>query len=309
MFGVLLIYARELDAFDDTEVGLLEDLGDTISFGMESLAARRERADAMCALERAHEELEERVQQRTQELLIAKEAAESADRIKSAFLATMSHELRTPLNSIIGFTGILVQGLAGDLNAEQKKQLGMVQSSAQHLLALINDVLDLSKIEAGQLTLAHDRFDLRELVSRALGTIRPMADRKGVHLETQVDPTVGDFLGDRRRVEQVLLNLLSNAVKFTESGEVSVHVTRMPGAIQVAVRDTGIGIPSVHRRSLFEPFFQIDSGIARRHEGSGLGLSICRRLVELMGGTIEVSSTPGEGSVFTFTVALEQVSP
>jgi signal transduction histidine kinase/sensor domain CHASE-containing protein len=308
-YGVLLIYAAEADAFDDTEIGLLADLGQSISYGIEALTAREERAAAILALERSRSELESRVAARTRELQVAKDAAECADRIKSAFLATMSHELRTPLNSIIGFTGILLQGLAGPLNAEQRRQLGMVQSSSHHLLALINDVLDISKIEAGQLALSPEPFDLKASVARVVESVRTGAERKGLRLSSNIAPTVGILHGDRRRVEQILLNLLSNAIKFTDHGEISLEVSTKAQQLEVTVRDTGIGIAADEIPELFQPFHQIETGLARRHEGTGLGLSICRRLIELMRGTIAVSSKPGVGSVFGFTIPCELEHP
>jgi sensor domain CHASE-containing protein/GAF domain-containing protein len=179
VFGVLLIYAAEPDAFDNTEIELLEDLGNTILHGMAALQLQSERDDAMTALETARTELERRVKERTQELQVAKDAAESADHLKTSFLSTMSHELRTPLNSIIGFTGILLEGLAGELNPEQSKQLRMVQTSAQRLLALITEVLDISKIEAGQLTLASESISVQDVVQGAVASIKPAAARKG----------------------------------------------------------------------------------------------------------------------------------
>jgi signal transduction histidine kinase len=271
----------------------------------------RERRQTEAALERVRDELEIRVAQRTEELsaknrelLRAKERAESADLIKSAFLATMSHELRTPLNSIIGFTGILVQGLAGPLNTEQSKQLGMVQNSARHLLALINDVLDISKIEAGQLQVKLEPIDLLLSVEKVVLAMEPMARKKGLQLGLQSDPEISLVRGDARRIEQVLMNLLSNAIKFTEHGEVMVRCSGKAGYAEVSVEDTGIGIRPEDYETLFRPFQQIDSGLTRKHEGTGLGLSICKRLLDLMGGTIHFESRPGKGSIFTVILPL-----
>lgn len=249
--------------------------------------------------------LERRVERRTRELAEAKERAESADRLKSSFLATMSHELRTPLNSIIGFTGILLQHLAGPLTPEQDKQLGMVQKSARHLLVLINDVLDLSKIEAGQLPLAPSAFALRETIQKTVEIVRPLAARQGLSLELDFEPGSDRVYADERRVEQVLLNLLSNAVKFTESGGIRVRTRGVAGFCRIEVVDTGIGIPTEALTTLFRPFHQIDSGLSRKREGTGLGLSICKRLVELMGGAIAVESSEGVGTTFSFTLPFE----
>jgi signal transduction histidine kinase len=254
-------------------------------------------------------ELEKRVAERTDELILAngalleaKEAAESADRLKSAFLATMSHELRTPLNSIIGFTGILLQGLPGPLNDEQRKQLGIVRDSARHLLALINDVLDISKIEAGQLEVVHETLDLRASIDKVAGIIRPLAEKKGLTLTVETAPAIGRWTGDARRVEQILLNLLNNALKFTERGGITLRAVIEQHALRLAVSDTGIGIKPEDQDRIFLPFRQIDTGLSRRHEGTGLGLAICRRLAERMGGTIELHSEPGYGSVFTLVL-------
>ncbi len=279
-----------------------------LQIGQQREAEVSERRRAMTALEHARDELEERVAERTSELVSAKEAAESADRIKSAFLATMSHELRTPLNSIIGFTGILRQGLAGELNPEQNKQLGMVQKSAQHLLALINDILDISKIEAGQLHLASEPFAIEPVLVSALELVRPAAEQKGLMLVSVIPPGLPEVRGDRRRTQQVALNLLNNAIKFTERGEVAVLVDGGEDGLSVAIRDTGIGIPEHALGEIFEPFRQIDTGLSRRHEGTGLGLSISRRLMELMHGSLSVRSVVGEGSVFRFTLPIREES-
>lgn len=238
--------------------------------------------------------------------------AEAADRIKSAFLATMSHELRTPLNSIIGFTGILLQELAGPLNGEQRKQLEMVRTSSRHLLALVNDVLDISKIEAEQLVIARLPFDLQRSIQKVLALVAPQAREKGLEMQVSLSPDLGQALGDERRFEQILLNLLSNAIKFTEHGAVGLQaqshscdaVTGRP-TLSVRIYDTGPGIKATDLEHIFEPFRQIDSGLARKHEGTGLGLAICRRLAELMGGRIGVASEWGKGSTFTVTLPLE----
>lgn len=232
--------------------------------------------------------------------------AQEADQVKSAFLASMSHELRTPLNSIIGFTGIILQGLAGPLNDEQKKQMRMVQDSARHLLSLINDVLDISKIEAGQLKIAADSFEMPQAIDNVVKSVMPLAEKKGLSLVTRVDPEVGSIVSDQRRVEQILINLINNAIKFTEKGFIQVSSHFKDGWIITSVEDTGIGIKPENRDKLFQVFQQIDTGIARKHEGTGLGLSICKRLVEKLGGEIWVESEWETGSTFTFTLPLEK---
>lgn len=241
-------------------------------------------------------------------LVEARERAESADRLKSAFLASMSHELRTPLNSIIGFTGILLQGMAGPLSAEQASQLRMVQASGRHLLALINDVLDLSKIEAGELVLESAPFDPRSAVQNAVDTVRPLAESKGLALRAEHTDLPDTWYGDRRRMEQILLNLLNNAIKFTDEGEVGIRAAALPEdpGMRITVSDSGVGISAENMAKIFKPFQQIDSGLSRQHEGTGLGLDICRRLVTLMGGEIEVQSSPGEGSSFTLVLPATQ---
>jgi signal transduction histidine kinase/PAS domain-containing protein len=300
VFGALSVWSGESDAIDSKERKLIEDVAAGLARDILALRLTQERIEMVAALEQTKEGLEQRVEHRTVELVAAKEAAESADRIKSAFLATMSHELRTPLNSIIGFTGVILQELAGPLNAEQKKQLGMVQISSRHLLALITDVLDISKIEAGQLTLGSESFNVLQSVEKVVRSVQPQAEAKGLQLRSALEPNVTTVTGDHRRIEQVLLNLLSNAIKFTDSGEVSINCTVEDGWFAARVCDTGIGIAASDLVHLFRPFHQIDTGLARKYEGSGLGLSICRKLAEMMGGTISAESVPDQGSTFTF---------
>ncbi len=275
---------------------------------MELLASQAaiaiQNARLLAELEDYSRELEQRVASRTEELNAAMRRAQEADRLKSAFLATMSHELRTPLNSIIGFTGVLLQGLAGPLNTEQTKQLGMTRDSARHLLALINDVLDISKIEAGQLEVALAPFEMRSAIEDALRLVTPQAQRKGLSLAAAITSKVGVVVSDRRRVEQILLNLLSNAVKFTERGEVRLECRVKDGWLETSVRDTGIGISQEDIGKLFQPFHQLEMGLNRRHEGTGLGLAICKNLVSLLGGQIRAESEWGVGSTFTFTLPL-----
>lgn len=303
--------------FPDGQKGWFDVRGQSVPEGVCLLSIDiTERHEAETALRELNESLELKVIERTTELQAALVRAEAADRLKSAFLATMSHELRTPLNSIIGFTGILLQGLAGALNAEQSKQLGMVRSSARHLLELINDVLDLSKIEAGQLEVRAVRFDLRSSIERVTATVKPMADTKGLTLTAIVSPAVGAMESDQRRVEQILLNLLNNAIKFTDHGSVTLTAELLHGfqptpesapqaAVKVCVSDTGIGIKPGDLGALFQPFRQIDNGLTRVHEGTGLGLAICRRLTKLLGGDISAASEFSKGSAFTVILPLQ----
>lgn len=306
---VPLIYREELiGVLGVAEIGTDRKFTPADTRLMELLASEAaiaiQNARLYAALETSNKELEARVAERTEDLKTAMRQAQESDRLKSVFLATMSHELRTPLNSIIGFSGVLLQGLAGPLNAEQTKQLGMTRDSARHLLALINDVLDISKIEAGQLQVVRAPFDMRAVIENALRSVSPQAEKKGLVLTAAISSSVGIVVSDHRRVEQILLNLLSNAIKFTEQGHVRIDCRTKEGWLETGVHDTGIGIRAEDMSKLFEPFHQLETGLNRRHEGTGLGLAICRNLVSLLGGEIRAESEWGAGSTFTFTLPL-----
>jgi signal transduction histidine kinase len=232
-------------------------------------------------------------------------ALETASQHKSEFLATMSHELRTPLNAIIGFSQVLKEQMYGDLNAQQADYVDDVLSSGQHLLNLINDILDLAKVEAGRMELQPTTFDLPEVFETAASMVRERAIRHGVGLTAAIDPSVGPLEADERKVKQILFNLLSNAVKFTPSGgQVTLTATAVEDEVEISVRDTGVGINAEDQVRIFEEFYQV--GPAKTQEGTGLGLALTRRLVELHHGRLSVESEPGVGSTFTVTLPLRQ---
>ena len=234
---------------------------------------------------------------------------EETSRHKSEFLASMSHELRTPLNAIIGFSEVLREEMFGPVNEKQAEYLDDIVSSGNHLLSLINDVLDLSKVEAGQVELEVGPFSLREALERGVVMVREQATEEEVQVELSAGPEVDVVEGDERRIKQVIFNLLSNAVKFTPAGgEVDVSAIRVNGEVRVSVADTGPGIaPGDHER-VFEEFQQTDAGLERL-EGTGLGLALSKRLVELHGGRIWLESELGKGSTFVFTLPAGSASP
>ena len=251
-----------------------------------------------------------KLEEHNAELESARRKAMESSRLKSEFLANMSHEIRTPMNGILGFLELLEQT---DLDTSQKAYLGTVRGSANHLLNLLNDILDSSKIEAGKLELRAEPFSLRGSLEEAVGLFAVNAEDKGLQLSLDVDPGLpGCYLGDSPRLVQVISNLVSNAIKFTERGRVHVQVDRCDGEdrqqwFRIAVSDTGIGIAEVDRQKLFGAFAQLDSSVSRRRGGTGLGLTISRHLVTLMGGTIELQSNPGKGSCFAIRLALPEV--
>jgi len=227
---------------------------------------------------------------------------EIANQHKTQFLANMSHELRTPLNAILGYTELIIDGIYGEVPARIREVLERVDTSGHHLLGLINDVLDVSKMEAGQLTLALQDYSLEEVVQTVYATLEPLATEKGLALRAALAPDLPTGKGDERRISQVLVNLVGNAIKFTESGEVAVHATVDDDAFVVSVRDTGPGISAADQAKLFREFQQLDNSSTRVKGGTGLGLAIVKRIVAFHGGRVWVESRVGNGSTFAFTL-------
>jgi signal transduction histidine kinase len=249
-------------------------------------------------LDAVRQNLEALVEMRTAELRQVNNELKEAQQAKDAFLANMSHELRTPLNSVLGFAGILLQEGAGPLNEEQRKQLEMVRRSGRQLLALVNDVLDLARVESGHIEMVEEEFDAGAFAVASVEEVRPLALEKAIALMANVPPEPLPMTTDKERLHRIVLNLLSNAVKFTESGEVELTVRGSERTVSFVVRDTGPGIPTVERERIFEPFHQLPSESAAKSPGSGLGLAIARELAALLGGTLTVGGDDG-GAVFT----------
>jgi signal transduction histidine kinase len=251
-------------------------------------------AQALIAIENAR--LLHEIREKTRQL-------EVASRHKSEFLANMSHELRTPLNAVIGFAEALRGRMVGEVNDKQAEYLDSIRQAGEHLLALINDVLDLSKVEAGRMELALARVDLPQAIHQAMTQVRPRALREGIALAKDIDPHLREVEADERKLRQILLNLLSNAVKYTPGGG-RVEVCALPKGefVEISVKDTGAGITPEDQSRLFEMFGQVGGDGERKAEGTGLGLALTKRLVELHGGKIAVDSAPGKGSTFRVTL-------
>jgi len=236
------------------------------------------------------------------EIAVARDAAETANRAKSQFLANMSHELRTPLNAILGYTELMAEGTYGELCEEMLEVLKRLETNGRHLLGLINDVLDLSKIEAGQLVLELSDYCIQDIAQTVRSTLEPLAADKKLAFKVEVPAELPPGRGDGRRLTQVLINLVGNAIKFTDAGEVAIKTEANNGSFYVTVRDTGPGISAADQAKLFQEFQQADNAIARKKGGTGLGLAISKRIIEMHGGRIWVESQPGHGSTFVFTL-------
>jgi signal transduction histidine kinase len=274
-----------------------------------------ERALLYEQLKQASDELEKKVHAATADIaqqneLLRRQAfeLEQASTLKSQFLANMSHEFRTPLNAILGYTSMLQQGIAGELDPAVKRQLGRVASNGQHLLTIINEILDISRIEAGRMPLRISRFKVPDLVGEVLAELEPLVRRSKLTVASEFADDLSPISSDRQKVKQILLNLLSNAIKFTPEGGVQVGAQKLAAqrAFCVTVSDTGIGIAPVDHARIFEDFKQLDNSPTRAYGGTGLGLSICRRLAQMIGGDISVQSQLGEGSKFTLTLPLSR---
>lgn len=268
-------------------------------------------------LEKHREHLEDLVKERTStleqaydDLKVARDEAIRATKVKSEFLAKMSHELRTPLNSIIGFTGIIKDGLAGPVSDEQAKQLAMVYESATHLLNLINDILDISKVEAGKTELHYESFNLENIFDEVKNVISPLLtskDKNNIKLVYNLDCQSNHIYSDKGKIRQILLNLLSNAIKFTHKGTVSLTCRLEDSNLYFVVEDTGIGIPEDKQAHIFETFHQVDNSTVRSHEGTGLGLAITKQFIELMGGTISLQSKKNFGTKFEVCIPVKEI--
>jgi signal transduction histidine kinase len=286
--GGIRVSRAEATSFAEHHIALLQTFADQAVIAIENVRLFKE-------LEASNREIAEKSRQ-----------IEVASQHKSEFLANMSHELRTPLNAIIGFSEVLSERMFGELNEKQEEYLKDIYASGTHLLSLINDILDLSKIEAGRMELELSDFHLPQAIENALTLVRERAGRRGIALAHTMDERLGEIRGDERKIKQVLLNLLSNAIKFTpEGGRIEVAAAPKDGSVEISVSDTGVGIAPEDQERVFEEFRQVGTA-DKKAEGTGLGLTLCRKFVELYGGRIWVKSRVGVGSTFKFTIPMAE---
>jgi signal transduction histidine kinase len=280
--GTIAIYRPEVRPFTQKQIDLVSTFANQAVIAIENVRLFNE------------------IQEKSRQL-------EIANRHKSEFLANMSHELRTPLNAVIGFSEVLQQGMVGEMNDKQGEYINYIHTSGSHLLSLINDILDLSKVEAGRMELDVTHFSIPLAIDNALTLVKERATRHGLSLESTLDPAVAEIDADERKFKQILLNLLSNAVKFThEGGQITVTARAVNATVEVSVTDTGIGIAPEDCDAVFEEFRQVGQDAERKAQGTGLGLALTKKFIELHGGKIWLTSTVGKGSTFTFTVPVNQ---
>ena len=288
----------------DDEVGILAQNFDDMVGNLKKRTEERDQYGVR--LQELNKNLEQIVEMRTRELEQANEALKAASEHKTLFLANMSHELRTPMNAILGFTELLKDGIYGDISPKIMEIIEKIQKNGKHLLAMINDVLDLTKIEAGRIEIHKAPFSVASCVDTVITNTGALAKQKGLQVMKDLQEGVLMAFGDEKRINQVLWNLLSNAIKFTAQGEINIVVSRETSSLHFQVSDTGIGIPEEKLDSIFDEFTQVDASHTRQYGGTGLGLAIARKLVELHGGKMWVESAVGEGSKFHFSLPLEE---
>jgi len=298
---------KELRKHRENLEKMVEDLNKT---SKELIERTAELTAANAELAKVVEDLEKEIaeHERTAQALVeASQAAEAANEAKSEFLANMSHELRTPLNSIIGFSEVMIDDMAGPVTDDQKEYLNDILESGKHLLSLINDILDLSKVEAGKMDLEFGEISLKDLLEASLIMFKEKAMKHNIKLSTDISEDVGHIVADERKLKQVMFNLLSNAIKFTpDGGKVGIKGSKIDKEVQITVWDTGVGISKKDMNKLFQPFQQIETMLTKKQPGTGLGLNLSKKLVELQGGRLWVESQVGKGSKFSFTIAIRK---
>lgn len=300
LFGLLAILLSSDATVDDEEKELLKEVTGDIAFALHDIELEEKRKQAEEELREHREHLEELVKKRTSEL-------EEANRHKSQFLANMSHELRTPLNSIIGYTKLMADGLAGDIDEKQEKFLHIVYRNSKHLLELINGLLDLSRIEAGKTVLSYEVFPISDLLSEVIPSMEQLGRERGLVLTYSVAPDIDSLYADKAKTRQVLINILGNAVKFTSEGSVKLNVAETDSELIFSVTDTGMGINEDDLEAIFDSFKQVGPAQIAGYEGTGLGLAISKQYIEMQGGRIWAESEPGKGNTFTFTLPRKKV--